>query len=248
MTYAQSATPSKSSNLQKQRACVRNVGEIERLASAAVGGGLLLYGLKKRGIMASIIGGGLLYRGASGHCELYHKAGINTAAQKSSPQTSVPHGEGEKLTTAVTIDRPAAELYAFWRELSNLPRFMSYVESVETLGNGRSRWRVKVVGGKTISWDAEFVNDIPGQLIAWRTVESAEVDHAGSVRFESHPGGRGTQVKVTMEYRPIAGDLGIAAAKLLGADPKKLIETDLQHFKQLMESGEISSVEGQPHG
>ena len=227
--------------------CERNVGGAERIASALVGAGLLLFGLKRRGLIPAVLGGGLLFRGASGHCEIYHRAGISTAARKSHPQTSVPHREGVKITSAVIIDRPAAELYGFWRDLKNLPRFVSHLESLD-IENGRSHWTFRSIAGKRFSWDAEIINDIPDELLAWRSLDGSDLDHAGSVRFEPAPAGRGTSVKVTLEYRPPAGRMGIAAAKLFGADPQQVVATDLRRFKQLMEAGELASVEGQPQG
>jgi len=228
-------------------ACERNVGSTERVASAIVGAGLLLFAIKRRGLLPAMLGGSLLYRGASGHCELYHRVGINTAARKSHPQTSVPHRQGIKITSAVIIDRSAAELYAFWRDLKNLLRFVSHLETLET-ENGRSHWTFRSLAGKRFSWDAEIINDVPNELLAWRSLEGSDLDHAGSVRFEPAPGGRGTSVKVTLEYRPPAGKVGAAAAKLFGADPEQVVATDLRRFKQLMEAGELASVEGQPQG
>jgi uncharacterized membrane protein len=129
-----------------------------------------------------------------------------------------------------------------------LANFMSQLESVERTGDGRSHWVFKAVAGKQVSWDAEIINDIPNELLAWRSLAGADVDHAGSVRFELAPGGRGTQVKVTFEYQPPAGILGTVVAKSLGFVPEQVLGTDLKRFKQLLETGEISSVAGQPCG
>lgn len=235
-------------NHLKTGACARNVGRAERLASAVLGGGLLYYGLKRRGLLPALIGGGLVLRGASGHCELYHRAGINTAGSQSQRQTSVPHGEGVKVSCAVIIDRPAQELYRFWRDLNNLPRFMSRLETLEIVGEDRSRWTFRAFAGQKLSWDAAIINDVPNEIIAWRSLDGADLDHAGTVRFEPASGGRGTVVRVVMEYRPPAGKFGVGVAKLMGAEPKQVIEADLRRFKQLMESGELASVENQPTG
>lgn len=245
---ATTTTKRRQSGALERRSCQPNVGSFERLASAALGGGLLYYGLKKRGLVPALMGGGLLWRGASGHCELYHRAGINTAAPTAQAQTSVAHRQGVKVSSAVTIGRPAPELYQFWRDLNNLPRFMSRLETLEERGNGRSHWTLRALAGQKFSWDAEIINDVPNEILAWRSLEGADLDHAGTVRFEALPGGRGTKVKVVMEYRPPAGALGIGAAKLFGADPKQIIETDLRRFKQLMEAGELATVKGQPQG
>ena len=227
---------------------ISNVGTWERLASVALGSGLLLYGVKRRGIIPTLLGSVFLYRGVAGECALYSAIGIDTASRPLSPQTSVTHGQGIKITKAIIIDRPAAELYNYWRDLRNLANFMSQLESVERTGDSRSHWVFKAVAGKQVSWDAEVINDIPNELLAWRSLAGADVDHAGSVRFEPAPGGRGTQVKVTFEYQPPAGILGTVVAKSLGFVPEQVLGTDLKRFKQLLETGEISSVAGQSRG
>ncbi|MGZ9129458.1 MAG: SRPBCC family protein [Candidatus Binatia bacterium] len=225
-----------------------NVGSWERLASVALGSGLLLYGVKRRGIIPTLLGSVFLYRGVAGECALYSAIGIDTASRPHSPQTSVTHGQGIKITKAIIIDRPAAELYNYWRDLRNLANFMGQLESVERTGDTRSHWVFKVVAGKQVSWDAEIINDIPNELLAWRSLAGADVDHAGSVRFEPTAGERGTQVKVTLEYRLPGGILGAAAAGLLGIAPEQVVQADLKRFKQLLETGEISSVAGQSRG
>ncbi len=223
-----------------------NVGAVERLASVAVGSALLLWGVKRRGIVPTLLGGAILYRGAGGQCALYQATGINTAGVKR-PETSVGHGQGIKVIGSIIIDRPAGELYRYWRDLDNLPKFMSQIDSIESSGNGHSHWVLKPVAGKKISWDAEIINDVNGELIAWRSLPGADIDHAGSVHFEPAPGGRGILVKVTTEYRPPAGKLGAVAAKLFGVAPAQVVKSDLRRFKQLVEAGEISSAAG-PHG
>jgi len=224
-----------------------NVGAVERLVSVAVGSALLLWGVKRRGIVPTLLGGAILYRGAGGQCALYQATGINTATGVKRPETSVGHGQGIKVISSIIIDRPASELYRYWRDLDNLPKFMSQIDSIESSGNGHSHWVLKPVAGKKISWDAEIINDVDGELIAWRSLPGADIDHAGSVHFEPAPGGRGTLVKVTTEYRPPAGKLGAVAAELFGVAPDQVVKSDLRRFKQLVEAGEISSAAG-PHG
>jgi uncharacterized membrane protein len=144
--------------------------------------------------------------------------------------------------------RPADELYAFWRRLEQLPRFMSHLISVQQLDNRRSHWIAKGPAGKRVEWDAEIINERPNEMIAWRSLEGADVDSVGSVRFERAPGGRGSIVRVEMRYRPPAGVGGATVAKLLGKDPGSQIKDDLRRFKQVMETGEIITTEGQPAG
>lgn len=227
----------------------RNMGETERWISLIAGGAILALGLKQRMrdcLMLAVTGGALLYRGATGQCPLYKVVGIDTSTGRPRPAVSVPHGRGVKVENSVLIDKSPEELYRFWRRFENLPRFMDHLVSVRTEGDQRSHWVVKSIGNAEISWDAEIVNDLPNELIAWRTLENSGVDHAGSVRFEGT--GRGTRVKVTMEYRPPAGKIGVGLAKLFGQEPRQMIEKDLRRFKQLMEAGEVVSVEGQSHG
>jgi uncharacterized membrane protein len=241
--------PTASLDQDRRGARAINMSETERWVSLVLGGGLLALGLKQGildGLMIAITGGALLYRGATGQCPLYKVAGIDTSSRRPRPAVSVPHGRGVKVESSVLINKSPEELYAYWRNLENLPRFMDHILSVKSLGDRRSHWVVRTIGNAELSWDAEIVNDIPNDLIAWRTVDNADVDHAGSVRFERT--GSATRVKVTMEYRPPAGKLGVGLAKLFGQEPQQMIESDLRRFKQLMESGEINSAGGQAPG
>jgi uncharacterized membrane protein len=153
-----------------------------------------------------------------------------------------------RVAQAVTINRSPEELYRFWRDLQNLPRFMKHLKSVRDMGNRRSHWVAKAPAGRTVEWDAEITDDRPNELITWRSLEGSDVDNVGSVRFERAPGGRGSVVRVEMRYRPPAGALGAAVAKLLGENPEWLVKDNLRRFKQVMETGEIITTEGQPAG
>jgi uncharacterized membrane protein len=145
---------------------------------------------------------------------------------------------GIRVKRSVTIGRPRQELYTFYHDFRNLPRFMRNVESVVVTGDGRSHWVVKAPGGFSVEWDAEITADQPYDLIAWRSVGKADVDNAGVVRFVDAPGSRGTEVHVDLRYEPPGGALGTAFAKLFGADPGVRVEDDLRRFKQVMEVGE----------
>jgi uncharacterized membrane protein len=158
-------------------------------------------------------------------------------------------GDGAiRVAQSVTINRSPEELYRFWRDFQNLPRFMKHLESVWERGDGRSHWAAKALTGTTVEWDAEITEDRPNELIAWRSLEGSDVDSVGSVRFERAPGGRGSIVKVEMRYSPPAGVVGATLAKLLGKDPGRQIKEDLRRFKQIMEAGEIITTEGQTAG
>lgn len=158
-----------------------------------------------------------------------------------------PHGR-TPLMTAITINRPVEEVFSFWRNFENLPRFMNHLESVTVLNDHRSRWVAKGPGGTEVSWEAEIIEEKPNELIAWESLEGSAVENAGSVRFERATGGRGTVVRVKLQYRPPGGAIGATVAKLLGEAPEKQIPQDLLRVKQLLETGEIAQTEGQPAG
>ena len=137
------------------------------------------------------------------------------------------------------VNRTPEEVYSFWRDFQNLPRFMRHLESVEDLGDGRSHWTVKGPAGTSVEWDATIIADVPGEVISWRSLEDADVDHAGAVRFEQAPGDRGTIVKVNIEYQPMGGVIGAGIAKLFGEEPEQQLDDDLRRFKQVLEVGEV---------
>lgn len=159
---------------------------------------------------------------------------------------SVPAGAGVRVEEAITIDRPAMDIYHFWRDYANLPRFMGDIESVTGSGS-HSHWVAKEPLGVSLEWDAEIHNDVPGELIAWRST-GGQVETAGSVHFAPAPGGRGTEVRVNQKFNPPGGRLAVAAARLLGHDPASLTRANLRRLKALMEAGEIATVTGQTRG
>jgi uncharacterized membrane protein len=159
-----------------------------------------------------------------------------------------------RVERVTTINKPVHEIYQFWRNFENLPRFMRHLKSVERLDDTRSRWRAKGPAGLTFEWDAEIVQDRPDEWIAWRSIEGSDVENSGSVRFRPAPGARGTEVRVQLQYEPPAGAIGRTLAKLFGEEPDQQIHEDLHRFKQLMETGEIAVSDGpslwraaQPH-
>ena len=160
---------------------------------------------------------------------------------------AVKTGQGVKVTRACTIRKPAAELFQFWRNLENLPRFMQHVVAVEKISDVESRWTVKAPGGRTVIWNAVIFNEEPNRLIAWRTREGADVPNAGSVRFEPQTDDT-TVVKVALEYDPPGGKFTAFLAKLFGKEPNIQVAQDLARFKALMETGEIPTTKGQPVG
>jgi uncharacterized membrane protein len=148
----------------------------------------------------------------------------------------------------MTINRSPWDLYQFWRNFDNLPRFMKHVKSVNVIDEKRSHWVVDGPAGKSVEWDAEIINDEPNALIAWRSLANATVDNAGSVRFVPGPEGRGTEVRVVIDYIPPAGVVGKWVSMLFGKNPESEIREDLRRFKRVMETGEVPTTEGQPRG
>ena len=229
-----------------------NLSRGERIFSAVAGGVLAAAGIRKRGpagIAMTVVGGDLIRRGIAGHSYLYEAFGVRTAPKgQGEGTTSVPYELGIRVDRAVTIARPREEVFAFWRDLANLPRFMKHLESVRMTGDGFSHWVAKAPAGRTVEWDATIYNEVENELIAWRSLPSSDVDNAGSVLFRDAPGGRGTEVKVELQYNPPAGALGALLAQLWGEEPGQQIQEDLHRLKQLLEAGEIPTTEGQPSG
>jgi len=225
-----------------------NVGVPERVISVVGGVLLAAYGLSRRspgGAVLALVGAGLAYRGATGHSHLYSALRLSTAGTLDSENASIPHNRGIKVEQSVTINRSPEEVYRFWRQFENLPRFMDHLESVTAGDNGRSHWVAKGPAGKTVEWDAEIINEQENALIAWRSLPGADVDNAGSVRFAAAPGGgNGTEVRVVLEYDPPGGVLGAAVAKLWGEEPNRQVTEDLRRLKQVLEAGDAGNTEG----
>ena len=148
----------------------------------------------------------------------------------------------------ITINKSPDECYRFWRNFDRFPEFMQHLEAVEKITDTRSHWKAKAPIGANVEWDAEISSDQPGELLAWHSVDGADVDNGGTVRFERAPGGRGTIVRVEMQYKPPGGKAGALVAKLFGENPSQQMDGDLRRFKQLIETGEITTTEGQSSG
>jgi len=153
-----------------------------------------------------------------------------------------------RVVAAITVNRPRDEVYSFWRRFEDLPAFMDHVESVSVDDTGSVHWVVKAPAGRTVEWDAELTEDVPGERISWRSLEGADVENSGTVRFADAPGGRGTEIHLDIDYSPPAGALGAGIAKLFGEEPRQQAKDDLRRFKQVMEAGEVVRSEGSPEG
>ncbi|MCW2709300.1 MAG: Cyclase [Frankiales bacterium] len=152
------------------------------------------------------------------------------------------------LTATTTVGKDPQETYAFWRRLDNLPEFMAHVEEVRRVSDTRSHWRVTAPFGRTVEWDAEITDDVPGERLAWRSAEGSQVANHGVVRFTQAPRGQGTEVHVTMSYDIPGGKLGEALARWAGEEPHQQLDDDLRRFKQVMETGEVVRSDGAPWG
>src|SRR5215213_10719454 len=213
-----------------------NVGGGERAISVAAGSVLALLGLGRGGmpgLLIAAVGGGLIYRGASGHCPLYKALDMDTARDEAKPEDYFNHGI--HVEQSYLINKSPQELYGQWRNFENLPKIMTHLESVTVIDEKRSHWVAKApaLAGGRVEWDAEIINDEPNALIAWRSLPNADVDNTGSVRFVPAPGDRGTEVKVVLDYIPPAGRLGKWVARLFGEEPTIQITEDLRKFKRI---------------
>jgi len=219
-----------------------NVSWSERVASAGLGGYLLGAGLKNltrkpvRGLIQTLLGGYLLYRGSSGNCMLYSSLGHNSDAH---------HADSVNIRTSMRVNRPRSEVYQFWRRLENLPRFMKHLLTVNEIDGKRSHWEAVLPGSvATIKWDAEIVKETPDQLIGWQSVPQSTIENAGKVEFNDAPGG-GTDLEITISYRPPAGDIGAGIAKLFNPVFRKVVTEDIKKFKDYIENRDTPTYVGQ---
>ncbi len=213
---------------------VVNVGQGERIASAAIGAFLLSSGFSNllkhpiSGIVKTALGGYLLYRGASGHCALYEGIGKTKGVSATS---------NINIRTGLIVNKPKDEVYAFWRKLENLPLFMKHLASVTEIDSKHSHWEALVPGnlGK-IKWNAEIVKEEEGSLIGWQSIANSTINNAGKVTFHDALGGQGTELEVVISYHPPAGELGAGLAKLLTPVFEKMIRKDIMSFKDYIET------------
>lgn len=212
----------------------RNISDAERWLSLGAGAALILYGLTRRraGWILAGFGAMLLHRGTSGHCHTYAALGISTAG--SDTRRALRGPRGTIVEERIVVNRPVSEVYRFWRELENLPRFMTHLESVEQLTGTLSRWRAKGPAGTHVEWNAEIINEVPNQVIGWRSIEGSDVVSAGSVNFEDRNGA--TRLRIRLQYSPPGGRVGDAVARLFGKDAATEIRHDLKRFKDVIES------------
>lgn len=212
-----------------------NLGHTERRISTVAGSVLALMGLTRGslgGLAMAGLGGALLFRGISGYCPANAAAGRDTS-DPAAPEDY--YNRGIHVERTLYIRRSQEDLYKFWRQFENLAGFMKHVKEVHKLDDTRSHWIVTGPGNIDVEWDAEIINDVPNELIAWRSIEGAQVDNSGSVRFLPVGDGQ-TEVRVVIEYIPPAGVFGKWFASMFGQAPEQTIHEDLQRFKTMMET------------
>jgi len=231
-----------------------NVGQLERWLSVLGGAALAAYAVDRRdarGALLALAGAELVRRGVTGRCMLYDALGVTTEGEGrlgALPHRDEPASRGAvlqarhaiKIERSVMVNRTPAECYATWRDPSNLPRFMQYLEEVARLDDSMARWRLRMPGGRVVEWTAVVFNDLPNELIAWKSTADSDIANAGSVHFRPTNGGRGTEVRLIMEAEPPgAGVMPHSVARLIGVAPDALVQENLRRFKQLMETGEV---------
>ncbi len=211
-----------------------DLASAERWGVVLAGGSLAAYGLSRRsvpGLALAAAGAGIIAR-----------AFLNPISSVGREATAI------EVERAVTVNRPAAELFRFWRDVANLPRFMDHLKEVSVLDDRRSHWVAKAPLDTSVEWDAEIAEERPEEMIAWRSLPGSDIPNEGAVRFSPAPAGRGTEVKVSVAYRPPAGPVGAAIAKLFGEEPDQQVREDLRRFKAMMETGEAPTTDGQSSG
>lgn len=211
-----------------------NVGAVERWISLAAAAFLLVFGARRRSMPYLLGGGALLYRSTTGFCPIYH------ALQSG--------GAGVEIEKTITVYRPVEEIYRLWRNVENLPRFMSHLESVIIVDEVQSHWVARLPGSMRLEWDAVIAEERENESISWCSLPDSDVEHAGSVYFRPVPGRNATEVRVVLSYKPPGGVAGAAVAKLLSAVTEHQLHEDLRSFKAVIEAGEKPTIAGQPVG
>jgi uncharacterized membrane protein len=216
----------------------RAAHEIERWASLAAASAAVTYGLRKRslsGMWWVAAATPLAYRGVVGTWPSWSAE----RPARGDTRGALAGDRGVHVRESIRLEKPVDEVYRFWRNLENLPRFMTHLRQVIDRGNGRSHWVAKGPGGVDVEWDAEIVNDVENKVIGWRSLPGSDVVSAGAVNFSTVRGGSATQVSVHLQYSAPGGRAGAFLAWLTGREPSQTIREDLRRVKQLLEAGEI---------
>jgi uncharacterized membrane protein len=213
----------------------RNVNNWERVVSLTAGAaliGLAARSRRWRGVAAST-GAGLVGRGLTGFCPVNYAIGRGRALDDTRQKLS--GARGVNVDERITIARRPEEVFEFWRDLANLPRFLSHIERVDVIDGRHSHWVVQGPAGMHVEWDAELINEIRPDLLAWKSLPGSDVASAGSVQFRPL-GPNETELRVRMQYAPPAGRAGAVVARLLGDAPESMLRTDLRRLKGILEA------------
>lgn len=209
-----------------------NVSTAERIIMVAAGSYLLYRALKKNDKSKAVEGitaGTMLFRGVTGYCPAYDAIG----------RTSALKGGNVTITTSLSVDKPVSEVYQAWRQLENLPLFMTHLHSVMVIDQYTSEWKARIPGGLgTISWKAEILMDEPNELISWHSLPGSTIDNSGKVKFVSN--GSSTEIEATISYHAPLGAAGEAAAKLLNPVFENMVRNDIANFKEYIENKSIA--------
>lgn len=219
-----------------------NVGQNERILSAALGAFLLSSGINNlfrhpiSALVKTALGGTLLYRGISGNCPVYSSMGKTKG---------VSHTPAINIRTNLIVNKPKNEVYAFWRKLENLPLFMKHISNVTEIDSKHSHWEAIIPGniGK-IKWNAEIVKEEDGYMIGWQSIANSMINNAGKVVFNDALGGKGTELEVVISYHPPAGEIGAGIAKTLNPIFEKIIRQDVMNFKDYIENKHTATTTG----
>jgi uncharacterized membrane protein len=217
------------SGLGSDRTSKPNLRAFRPYVAIASGAAIAVIGASRRNIAGAILaaaGGYLAYQGF----------------RHSQPPRAI------HVESSLTINRPVEDVYRFWRNLENLPKFMQHVRSVSSIGQATSHWEAWVPLGMTIEWDAGITDERENHFLVWRSLSGSLVEHRGSVEFREAPANRGTEIFVALNLWIPAGRVGAAFAKLFGENPEQQIRGDLRRMKQLLETGEIATTDGQSSG
>jgi uncharacterized membrane protein len=222
-----------------------NVGDTERMVNVGVGAFLLSSGLHNltshplKGLIRTVLGGVMLYRGVSGHCPIYESLGKTKG---------VSHTSAINIRTGLIVNKPRQEVYAFWRKLENLPLFMKHLADVTEIDQKNSHWEAEIPGGiGRVKWNAEIVKEQEGEFIGWQSVPNSMVDNAGKVSFKDALGGEGTELDVVITYHAPAGYLGSGIAQKLNPMLEKMVRQDIMNFKEYIETKHASSSNYHTH-
>ncbi len=214
------------------------IGALERVAALTTATAVVAYGLSRRslpGVCLAAAATPIAYRGLAGDWPRTR----NGHSARAVNRAALGGKRGVHVHESVRLEKPIDEVYRFWRNLENLPKFTNYLDEVTDRGNGRSHWVAKGPAGTRVEWDAEIINEEENKLIGWQSLPGGDVVTAGSVNFDTARNGRSTQVSVHFQYAPPAGRAGSLIATVFGREPSQTVREDLRRLKQLLEAGEF---------